>query len=241
MWTPTTSSESSKPNRNFMFTAKKHTKPATKPMQSAAGAPTKPEAGVIATSPATAPDAAPTVVAFPCLIHSGMIQPSTAVAVARWVATNALPASPPEERALPALNPNQPNHRIDAPSTTNGTLCGTNASLPHPLRLPRYRAHARAATPALMWTTVPPAKSSAPRCPAPRNPPPHTQWATGEYTRIDHSVRSISHPENFMRSANAPVIRAGVMMANISWNAMNTVDGMVGAQWTGLCPVLCRP
>src|SRR6266566_4178083 len=114
-------------------------------MQSAAGAPTNPDAGVIATSPATAPDAAPTVVAFPCLIHSGMIQPSTAVAVARCVATNALPARPPDESALPALNPNQPNHSIDAPSTTNGTLCGTKASFPHPRRFPRYRAHASAA------------------------------------------------------------------------------------------------
>src|SRR3989454_9511503 len=103
-------------------------------MASAPMGPTKPEAGVIATSPATAPDAAPTVVAFPCLIHSGMIQPRTAVAVARCVATNALPANPPEESALPALNPNQPNHRIEAPRTTNGTLCGTNASLPKPRR-----------------------------------------------------------------------------------------------------------
>src|SRR2546423_9673895 len=215
--------------------------PAAKPMASAPMGPTKPLAGVMATSPATAPDAAPTVVAFPCLIHSGMIQPSTAVAVARWVATNALPARAPDVSALPALNPNQPNHRMAAPSTTNGTLCGTNASFPHPRRFPRYRAHARAATPALMCTTVPPAKSSAPRCEAPRNPPPHTQCATGEYTMIDHSVRNISHPENFIRSAKAPVMRAGVMTANISWNAMNTDDGMVGARAMGLGPVWCRP
>src|SRR5437667_5582778 len=106
-------------------------------MHRAPGAPTKPDAGVMATSPATAPDAAPTVVGFPVLIHSGMIQPSTAVAVARCVATNALPARPPEARADPALKPNHPNHRMAAPSTTNGTLCGTNASLPHPRRLPR--------------------------------------------------------------------------------------------------------
>src|SRR5438270_10827244 len=105
-------------------------------MHRAPGAPTKPDAGVIATRPATAPDAAPTVVAFPCLIHSGMIQPSTAVAVARCVATNALPASAPDASALPALKPNHPNHRIAAPSTTNGTLWGTDASLPQPLRLP---------------------------------------------------------------------------------------------------------
>jgi len=57
---------------------------------------------------------------------------------------------------------------------------------------------------------------------------------------IDHSVRSISQPENFIRSANAPVMRAGVMIANMSWKAMNTVDGMVGANDTGFPPVWCR-
>ena len=31
--------------------------------------------------------------------------------------------------------------------------------------------------PALMWTTVPPAKSSTPISPS--QPPPQTQWATG--------------------------------------------------------------
>ena len=40
-----------------------------------------------------------------------------------------------------------------------------------------------------------------------------------------------------MRSANAPVISAGVMMANIIWNIMNTDSGMVGARWlTETCP-----
>ena len=74
----------------------------------------------------------------------------------------------------------------------------------------------------------------------PRNPPPHTQCATGEYTMIDHRVRNISQPENFIRSANAPVMRAGVMMANMIWNAMNTVAGIVGAAEIGFAPVLCR-
>ena len=32
-----------------------------------------------------------------------------------------------------------------------------------------------------------------------------------------------------MRSANAPVINAGVMMANINWKRKNTANGMVGA------------
>jgi hypothetical protein len=35
--------------------------------------------------------------------------------------------------------------------------------------------------------------------------------------------------ENFFRSAKAPVMRAGVMTANIIWNSMNTWWGMVAA------------
>ena len=34
---------------------------------------------------------------------------------------------------------------------------------------------------------------------------------------------------NFMRSANAPEISAGVMMANISWYTMKVACGMVPA------------
>ncbi len=34
---------------------------------------------------------------------------------------------------------------------------------------------------------------------------------------------------NFMRSAKAPVISAGVMMANISWKSMKVCCGMVAA------------
>ena len=33
---------------------------------------------------------------------------------------------------------------------------------------------------------------------------------------------------NFARSAKAPVISAGVMMANMSWNTMNSSCGMPG-------------
>ena len=33
--------------------------------------------------------------------------------------------------------------------------------------------------------------------------------------------------ENFMRSANAPTTRAGVMIANVIWKVMNTVSGIV--------------
>src|ERR1700688_1139613 len=39
-----------------------------------------------------------------------------------------------------------------------------------------------------------------------------------------------SMAENFMRSANAPQIRAGVMMAKVSWNIEYTTSGIVGAR-----------
>src|SRR5207237_10420474 len=111
-------------NRLFRSTTRKQIAPAAKPIRSEAAGPTKPDAGVMATSPATAPVTAPTVVALPWRIHSGISQPSIAAAAPHRVGTTALAGSPPADRALPALNPNQPNHRIAAPSTTMGTLCG---------------------------------------------------------------------------------------------------------------------
>src|SRR5436189_160825 len=78
--TPTTSSESSKPNRYLRLTASAHTAPATRPRITAANGAMYPQAGVIATSPATAPDEAPTIVGRP-LIHSTITQPSSAAAM----------------------------------------------------------------------------------------------------------------------------------------------------------------
>jgi hypothetical protein len=42
-------------------------------------------------------------------------------------------------------------------------------------------------------------------------------WAIGSYTRNDHNTVNSTIALNFMRSAKAPVINAGVMMANIIW------------------------
>src|SRR2546426_11977775 len=78
---------------------------------------TKPDAGVMATSPATAPEAAPSTVGLPRLIHSVNIQPSAAAAAPVLVAVNALAARPLASSALPALNPTQPTHSSDAPIT----------------------------------------------------------------------------------------------------------------------------
>ncbi len=38
---------------------------------------------------------------------------------------------------------------------------------------------------------------------------------------MNHSIA-----ENFMRSAKAPTISAGVMIAKVSWNTENTVSGI---------------
>src|SRR5512134_4077298 len=98
--------------------------PATAPITIEARGVTKPAAGVTATSPATAPDAAPSTVGFPRELHSVNIQPSAAAAAAVFVVVKACPASPLAPSALPALNPNHPNQRSPAPMTVRGRLCG---------------------------------------------------------------------------------------------------------------------
>src|SRR5438132_11505839 len=77
---------------------------------------TKPDAGVIATRPATAPAAMPRTLGRPRWIHETLIHVRPAIAVAVFVTTKALVARPPAASALPALNPNEPNQRRDAPS-----------------------------------------------------------------------------------------------------------------------------
>src|SRR5262249_41539835 len=120
---------------------------------------TKPAAGVIATKPATAPEIAPSALAFPFFNHSAALQPNAAVAAAKCVATKALEASPPAASALPALNPNHPTHSRHAPMKLSTKLCGGIGCFGKPTRLPMYSAQTSADTPEVMCTTVPPAKS----------------------------------------------------------------------------------
>src|ERR1700693_214549 len=153
------------------------------PIPSADLGPTNPAAGVIATSPATAPEIAPSALARPFLIHSAALQLIAAAAVAKCVATNALVAKPLAARALPALNPNQPTHSKHAPIKLSTRLCGGIGCFGNPVLFPRYSAHTSAETPELICTTVPPAKSSVGNLPpsaALRNPPlPQTICASG--------------------------------------------------------------
>ncbi|MBL4606591.1 MAG: hypothetical protein JKY01_02025 [Pseudomonadales bacterium] len=71
---------------------------------------------------------------------------------------------------------------------------------------------------------MPPAKSSKPISPS--QPPPQTQWVTGEYTsRLQASLKT-SIPENFIRSAKPPTMRAGVITAKVSWNNAKRISGI---------------
>src|ERR1700757_2692166 len=156
-------------------------------MAKAPTGPTKPDAGVIATSPATAPEQRPTTVGLPFSAHSTSIQVKPATAVAICVTSMAMPACMPAVTAEPALKPNQPTHSSEAPMKVSTMLCGGAVSL----RLPSTSAAIRPATPALMWTTVPPAKSStltqASELPELKKPSgPHTQCAIGAYTTMAH-------------------------------------------------------
>src|SRR5262245_18662342 len=98
--------------------------PAARPITSADMGVTNPDAGVIATSPATAPEIAPSTLGFPLRTHSAPAHPITAAAVAKCVATNALVARLLAATALPALKPNQPTQSKQAPMKLNVTLCG---------------------------------------------------------------------------------------------------------------------
>lgn len=98
--------------------------PAIKPIAMAGMGRTNPDAGVMATKPATAPEIAPSTLGFPFRFHSARLQPIAAAAAAKCVATNALVANEPDDRALPALNPNHPTQSRHAPTKLNTTLCG---------------------------------------------------------------------------------------------------------------------
>ncbi len=153
--------------------------PAAAPRPSAASGVMKPAAGVTATRPATAPEASPTPDILPWKKKSSARpHASAAAAGAKKVFEKAYAASPFAASALPPLKPSQPNQRRPAPRMAKGTLCGRTDGCLRPRRLPSTIAKTSAAAAALMCTTVPPAKSSAPSW---RSQPPgaQTQCATG--------------------------------------------------------------
>src|SRR4051794_30364047 len=105
-----------------LVAAQKQITPAAMPMSIDPPGSTKPDAGVMATRPATAPEIAPSTDGLPLVIHSANIHPRAAAAVATCVPVIAIPARPLAPTAEPALNPNQPTHSRDAPMTASPRL-----------------------------------------------------------------------------------------------------------------------
>src|ERR1043166_7271330 len=104
--------------------------PAATPMTTAPRAVTKPQAGVMTTRPATAPEQKPRMLGLPLTSHSAIGQTKDATAVARVVVVKALAATTSAATALPALNPYQPTHNIPVPTMQRTMLCGGIGSLP---------------------------------------------------------------------------------------------------------------
>src|ERR1700722_19464329 len=93
--TPNVSRLSSYPSMCLRLVAdQKQITPAATPITIEPPGSTKPDAGVMATRPATAPEIAPSTDGLPLVIHSANIQPSAAAAVAIWVTVIAMPARP---------------------------------------------------------------------------------------------------------------------------------------------------
>ena len=139
--------------------------------------PITPAAGVIVANPATAPVANPTAVALPTLIRSIKSHTNAAAEAPICVLIIALAAASLAANADPPLKPNQPTHNNPAPATVRAGLWGNISVLGKPIRLPSISATISAETPAVVWTTMPPAKSITP-CSA-KNPLPQTQRVTG--------------------------------------------------------------
>jgi hypothetical protein len=137
-------------------------------------------------------------------------------APASWVLMNACAATALACSPSPALNPNQPNHKIPAPMTVSGIECGKVCPLGQLRRRPTTSSMATTAVPAEACTTMPPAQSCAPS-EASQPPGLHSQCTMGEYTMSVQKATKAIHPPILSRAAVAPVISAGVMMANIIW------------------------
>src|SRR6185436_8289606 len=97
---------------------------------------TNPQAGVITTRPATAPEQKPSTLGLPLTRYSSIGQTKLATAVAIVVVVNALAATPSAATAEPALNPYQPTQSIPVPTMHSTKLCGGICSFPKPTRLP---------------------------------------------------------------------------------------------------------
>src|SRR6185312_6036838 len=94
------------------------------PITTADGNDTKPAAGVMVASPATAPVSSPTNFGFLAMVHSKISQVIAANDAATSVLRNANPVTALTSNALPALKPYHPNQSKPVPIAISGMLFG---------------------------------------------------------------------------------------------------------------------
>ena len=112
-----------------MVTKKKQPTEATAPSTTDVIGAAKPAAGVMATRPATTPDAAPSSDGLPCTTCSMIAHIAPAAAVATMVLMKASEANLLASRLEPALKPNQPTQSSEAPIIVMVSECGGIGSL----------------------------------------------------------------------------------------------------------------
>src|SRR3954453_16026114 len=91
---------------------------------------TKPDAGVMVPSPATAPEIMPSTEGLRRTVHSIAPQVSAPAQAARWVAVIAITARELAPTADPPLNPTQPTHSKPVPTTASDKSNGDRLSAP---------------------------------------------------------------------------------------------------------------
>src|SRR6202030_4770607 len=108
---------------------------------------TNPQAGVMTTSPATAPLQYPSTLALPRRIFPVSAQVKARTGVASVVVMNAFDEITSAATALPALKPYQPTHSIEVPTIHKTMLCGGIGSFLNRRRGPKIRQRIKALQP----------------------------------------------------------------------------------------------
>mmetsp|Transcript_5246 Transcript_5246/g.20412 ORF Transcript_5246/g.20412 Transcript_5246/m.20412 type:complete len:238 (+) Transcript_5246:576-1289(+) len=204
-----------------------------RPIKQAPTGPTKPAAGVMAARPAMDAVHVPRTETLPFSMTSSAVQTIAATDAESCVARHAKAAPAEAAPAEPPLKPNQPTHNMAVPRNVSTKLPWC---ILFSLRSPRYMAATRAPMPAVMCTTIPPAKSRTPMSAKNAPGPPQTMWHAGKYTANIHSVENHMTALNFMRSTSAPIMSAGVMIANVIWYNTHSASGIVPATDAAVTP-----
>ena len=118
--------------------------------------------------------------------------------------------SPGAYTGSPPLKPFQPSHRMPGTDGRHDQVVGQRISSISRRLGPSTQAAAEADTPANMWMTSPPEKSSAPS--SAKYPPPHRKESVHPVrTNVDHSGTSRHQALELIRPSTLPRNSSGVM------------------------------